>query len=120
VPENFFREDIRVGEERHLVFASDGQLELLKKAKLWFLDGTFASVRKPFHQLFSVHGFVSCDDDLGCIKQVPLCFILMSRRKSKDYRAVFRTLQKLAPGLLVQEAGIAGDRELSSCCAEEA
>jgi hypothetical protein len=71
VPENFFREDIRVGEERHLVLASDGQLELLKKAKLWFLDGTFASVRKPFHQLFSVHGFVSCDDDLGCIKQVP-------------------------------------------------
>ena len=33
--------NLRVGEERHLVFATEHQLDILQRAKRWFVDGTF-------------------------------------------------------------------------------
>ncbi|XP_055956217.1 uncharacterized protein LOC130012399 [Patella vulgata] len=35
-----------VGEHRHLMFATQTQLELLKTCKRWFMDGTFKVVSK--------------------------------------------------------------------------
>ena len=49
------------------------------------MDGTFDIVRKPFYQLFSIHGFIKAGDKL---KQVPLAMILMSSRRICDYEAV--------------------------------
>ena len=37
----FLVADLRFGEERHLVFATEHQLEILQRAKRWFVDGTF-------------------------------------------------------------------------------
>ena len=51
------------------------------------MDGTFKVVRKPFVQLFSIHAFISCDDEM---KQVPLAHVSMSRRTRPDYEAVLR------------------------------
>lgn len=54
-------------------FASDELLEILSSCKRWYLDGTFRLVKKPFMQLFSIHGFVK--NSKGEVKQLPLgCF----------------------------------------------
>lgn len=42
-------------------------------------------------QLFSIHGFVK--NRKGEVKQLPLGFVLMSRRKRRDYVAVFQSIK---------------------------
>jgi hypothetical protein len=78
IPDNFLRDDVKVDNKRHLVFVSDRMISVLGRAKRWYMDATFKIVKDPFQQLFSIHAFVRSDDD---VKQVPLLFALMSRRK---------------------------------------
>ena len=85
LPDDFFREDIHFDGQRHIVFSSSHQLSLLAKAKIWYIDGTFKVVRDPFQQLLGIHSFVRSDSDT---KQLPLIFILMSRKRKKDYKKV--------------------------------
>ena len=58
----------------------------------------FKVVKEPFMQLFSVHGFL-VDDDGKEVKQVPLVYALMSRRRKRDYVAVFKAIKDMAPNL---------------------
>ena len=39
--EDFLVADLRVDTQRHLVFATEFQLSMLKHASRWFMDGTF-------------------------------------------------------------------------------
>ncbi|KAK3101191.1 hypothetical protein FSP39_001639 [Pinctada imbricata] len=91
---NFFRGDLHVDSARHIIFASDAQLRILNLARRWYVDGTFKVINQPFTQLFSIHAFVQ---NGSCVKEVPLVFVLMSRRQRKDYDAVFQHIRSLLP-----------------------
>lgn len=54
IADGFYKGDVWVKERRHLLFATEKQLELLSKAKSWYIDATFHVVKPPFTQLFSV------------------------------------------------------------------
>ena len=83
-----------MNQRRHLIFATQQQLDLLACAKTWYMDATFKVVRPPFTQLFSIHAFVRHDNSL---KQVPLVFAVMSGRKRRDYKKVLEAVRELLP-----------------------
>ena len=76
VLENFLQSDISHDDQRHLVLATPTHLSSLLKAKIWFIDGTFKVARDPFVQILSIHSYIKSGES---VKQVPLCFILMTR-----------------------------------------
>ncbi|KAL5010801.1 hypothetical protein ScPMuIL_013106 [Solemya velum] len=90
----FFRDDVRVGNRRHLIFYTDYQLQLLSNAKTWYMDGTFRVVNKPWTQLFSIHAFVKSGHSM---KQIPLLFMLMSGKRKEDYYEVFKAIDHRLP-----------------------
>ena len=94
IPGDFLQADISCDGQRHLMLVSDSQLNHLAHAKIWFVDGTFKVVRSPFVQLLSVHSYIKA---AGIMKQVPLLFVIMSRRKTTDYVAVFKEMLRLLP-----------------------
>ena len=72
---------------RHFVLASDRQLEVLQQSKTWYMDATFKLCRQPFTQLLMLNAFVK---NGYFIKQVPLIFVMSSKKKS-DYKAVLQS-----------------------------
>lgn len=96
IPAGFLQKDISTRHGRSILFASEAMLHTLCKSKTWYMDGTFKLVSRPFQQLYSVHAFIKSGD---CIKQIPLVFCFMSRRRQKDYDAVLQALLQSLPRL---------------------
>ncbi|XP_052233153.1 uncharacterized protein LOC127846012 [Dreissena polymorpha] len=96
--------DIQCDSQRHFVFATEYQLYILRQAKRWFMDGTF----KRSGQLFTINAFVERE---GASKQLPLVFVLMSRRTQADNEFVFRAVMERVGNVEVE--GIVADFEVS-------
>ncbi|KAK3745839.1 hypothetical protein QZH41_004303 [Actinostola sp. cb2023] len=94
IPTQFLHADVKVKNRRHLVFASNDQLHHLSSAKTWYIDGTFKLCRPPFTQLFTINVFVRRDE---CAKQVPMVLVLMSGRKTNDYKKVLKAINDALP-----------------------
>ena len=92
IPGSFLRGDINVDGRSHLIFAADQMLDILCRAKRWYLDGTFKIVKEPFAQLISIHAFVKSESS---IKQLPLVFVLMSgKRKSLSMESLSKSVSR--------------------------
>ena len=98
ISRDFLQENIKVHGARHIVFATLTQLKLLTSASVIYCDATFKVVRQPFCQLFSLHSFLS-DTNGEDVKQVPIVFVLMSRRRKRDYRVIFNYIKEMIPNL---------------------
>ena len=90
IPEEFLKGDILKHGKRHLIFATEEQLQLLRKAKSWYIDKMLHCCPEKFEQLFTISTFVSSEDKDA--KNVPLVFVLMSSSKRKDYRKVMERI----------------------------
>lgn len=103
IPAEFLKADVRINSSRHLIFASNHMINILSKAKNWFVDSTFkitANPGMPFNQLFSIHAFIASQKD-SFAKQVPLAFVLMSGRNAADYTAVLENIISLLGNAMV-------------------
>ena len=78
-----------IDDERLIILATKKQLNLLKRAKTWFVESTFKFVKPPFVQLFSFHAFVKSNDE---VTQAPLLFCFMSRRQTSDNTHIFESI----------------------------
>ena len=69
-------------------------LHLLADATIWYIDGTFKVVSRPFTQMVSVHSFLNKDNNM---KQVLLMFAMMAGKRMEDYVAVFEAISQTLP-----------------------
>ncbi|XP_018494321.1 uncharacterized protein LOC108863990 [Galendromus occidentalis] len=72
--------------DRIRVFATPGNLNLLRKYDEWFVDGTFEVCPEIFHQLYTIH--VNLPDG----KTVPLLFCLLPSKASETYRRLLESI----------------------------
>ena len=87
--EDFFIGDVTVNDSRHFIFGTESQLEFLRTARTWFVDGTFHVVKSPIQQLWTISVFIRKDD---IMEQVPVLAVLMSTRSEIDYQQASRFL----------------------------
>ena len=73
-----------------LLFASNGQLDLLHPVHLIYVDSTFGNVPSLYYQLFTI--FVPYAD-----YSFPIAYALMTRKTTKLYRSVLKRVHDLVP-----------------------
>jgi hypothetical protein len=70
-----------------LCFFSDENLQSLKKAETWLLDGTLSISPLEFYQLYTIHGILFW-------RSFPLIYILMKTKSIESYVKAFQILNK--------------------------
>ena len=98
LPDNqpWYRREVRVNEDRALVFASDRQLQALSQAREVNVDATFRVVPRGYYQLFGIY-VTKEDERRRGTYTFPVIYALMSRKTRELYSAVLRRVVELAP-----------------------
>jgi hypothetical protein len=91
--ENFLARDSFFNNERILLFTTVSNLEHLKVAQYWIMDGTFKIVPTIFRQLYSIHAPVGTGENA---KVLPLVYALMSSKSEEIYTRMFQELNDYA------------------------
>ena len=89
---NFFRGEVTVKKARHFIFVTNTQLKFMSEAYAWYIDGTFKICRDPVKQLLTIHVVMNVADQRVSL---PVCFVLMSRRRQIDHFAVLSEINRL-------------------------
>ncbi|KAI9557241.1 hypothetical protein GHT06_017064 [Daphnia sinensis] len=95
--ENFYQGPIYAGSAtdraRHHLFFTPVMKRQLEDCRAWLIDATVHFVNDPIKQLLSINGFIK--NSKGHLKQIPLLFCCVTRRRATDYAAVFQKLKVL-------------------------
>ena len=74
----------------------------MSEAYAWYIDGTFKIVKYPMRQLLTIHVVVLYEKQRASI---PVCFILMSRRRKLDYMAIIKEIYTACVSYVQEETG---------------
>uniref|UniRef100_A0A1E1WV05 FLYWCH-type domain-containing protein n=1 Tax=Pectinophora gossypiella TaxID=13191 RepID=A0A1E1WV05_PECGO len=80
-------------EEKILIFMTKLSKKVMRKARLWFGDGTFKSVPRPFYQLFTLH--MDLNSDKNTTNIVPILYALLPNKNQRTYIRLFEIIKKL-------------------------
>ncbi|CAF1031988.1 unnamed protein product [Brachionus calyciflorus] len=94
---------------KKLVFCSKIGLEILSNSPEWHADGTFHVATKYYHQLYIIQAWFKG-------RMIPCAFILMERRRTKDYEDVLKALKRASHknNLILNPQKIMTDLELAA------
>ena len=90
--QKFLLYDNKKKKSRIMIFCSPSGLKILCRALFWHCDGTFHTAAKYFTQLYVMQGWLEH-------RMIAAAFILMKRRRSKDYNEIVKVLLKEAKKL---------------------
>lgn len=91
--ENFLLHDSGYGHaDRILIFGTENNLSLLRRAHLWLVDGTFKTAPRLFYQLYTVHCIFESET-------FPVLYALLPNKSSATYESMFKEIKAhLPPG----------------------
>ena len=87
---------------RHFIFFDNVQLRHMSEAYAWYVDGTFKIVKDPVKQLLAIHVLLICESQKVSI---PVCFVLMYRRRKMDYHAVLSNIYEKCHADMIRRTG---------------
>lgn len=85
-----FAASVEVGEDKAVMFLSDGMKEHLSEVKEIAFDATFFATPRPYKQYFIVHGVFK-----GNV--LPILHVLMTKKSFELYKGVLAKLKTIAP-----------------------
>lgn len=78
--------------DRMLIYATQRNIDVLRSADHWFMDGTFKVVPQVFYQLYTVHA-------LQADRVIPCVYALLPNKTGQTYRGLLRQLLEIDQGL---------------------
>lgn len=76
-----------------LIFVSPKQLNLLSKASVWIMDGTFVTAPRSFKQIFTIHANIG---EANSRRFIPVVYMLLPRKNESTYNSAFTELCEIA------------------------